>query len=314
MKLPELKDCIIVHYGCELLNKKEHLIYSLAGISHEPNKEYHFGDNTVTSGGPKTETEITIIEEFENYIKKNRNKTIIHWSMQKPDWGFQAIASRYYQLTNKKINLDIKDTLDLSEYLKSKYGYDYIKKDGGRLNHLAKKNGFSGFMEERVIKTKHDNSCRIELLFSIVQAELQGKLKTDTKQMPKLNEALISFSSNDTLDKVYEALKGYFKGNEAKFRMALEGKKLDIHLLFPSNQNKFVDVFLRLKYSGFLLSKPKEIKEWLCSNFVFQYHRGDIKEVRKFNPSTVNDILTKEKGLPSKRERIKIDWLPNIKL
>ena len=205
---------------------------------------------------------------------------------------------------NKEIKYFVNGSEQMAEYAKNNFSF-YDKHIHNSEHYQSM---FKSLDDAKKVKQILESNTK-----SQSKQDLHEKLKTDTKQMPKLNEALISFSSNDTLDKVYEALKGYFKGNEAKFRMALECKKLDIHLLFPSNQNKFVEVFLRLKYSGFLLSKPKEIKEWLCSNFAFQYHRGDIKEVRKFNPSTVNDILTKEKGLPSKRERIKIDWLPNMK-
>lgn len=131
------------------------------------------------------------------------------------------------------------------------------------------------------------------------------------KPKPKLNEALISFSSTEIIERIHIELKGYFQGKEAEFKRALQGKQLQEFLLFPHNQNKFVEVFKRLKYNGFLLSTPKEIKDWICSNFTYQYQRGNQKEVREFNTSTVHDILTKDKGEPTKKERICIvDWLP----
>lgn len=303
MKLPELEDCIIVHYGCPNFEKPEHIVEWIAAISPAPSKDYFF-ENTA---------EVKTIEKFKNFINNNQNKTFIHWSMNSFKFGFRAIADRYQHLTNNVIDLYPKIDLDLSEYLKSKYGIDYIERDGGRLNNLAKLNGFSGYSKDLEVITKNAAADRIELLFSIVQADLQGKLKTNTKQLPKLNEASLVFDSPETIDKLYEVLKGYFKGNENKLRMALEGEKLVKHILFPSNQNKFVEVFLRLKNNRRLLNKPKEIKEWICSNFAFQYHKGARKEVRQFNPSTVNDILVKHQGLPTKSERIKIDWLDSIK-
>ena len=131
------------------------------------------------------------------------------------------------------------------------------------------------------------------------------------KQKPELNEALISFSKPEIIEALHNELKGYFKGNETELKRALEGEQLKEFLLFPHNQNKFVEVFKRLKYNGFLLSTPKEIKDWICSNFTYQYKRVDKKEVREFSPSTVHDILTKDKGEPTKKERIcTVDWLP----
>jgi hypothetical protein len=304
MKLPELKDCIIVHYGCPSFEKPEHIVEWIAAISHEPSKKYFF-ENT---------SEVETIEKFKSFIDDNQNKTFIHWSMNSFKFGFKAIAERYHQLTNNVIDLHPKIEVDLSEHLKNKYGIDYIKRDGeGRLNNLAKLNAFSGYSKEVEVVTKNAAADRLELIFSIVQADLQGKLKTETKQLPKLSEALLMFNNPETIDKLHEVLKGYFKGNEAELRMALEGEKLGKRILFPSNQNKFVEVFSRLKYNGCLSNKPIEIKKWLCSNFAFQFDKGAIKEVRPFNSSTVNDILTKQQGLPTKSERIKIDWLDSMK-
>lgn len=131
------------------------------------------------------------------------------------------------------------------------------------------------------------------------------------KQKPELNNALISFSSPEIIENLYSELKGFFEGKEAELKKALQGEQLKDFLLFPNNQNKFVEVFKRLKYNGYLLSTPKEIKNWICSAFTYQYQRGDKKEVREFNTSTVHDILTKDKGEPTKNERICIvEWLP----
>lgn len=136
-------------------------------------------------------------------------------------------------------------------------------------------------------------------------------LQQNEKPYPELNEALISFSSTEIIENLHNELKGYFQGKEAELKKALQGEQLQELLLFPHNQNKFVEVFKRLKYNGFILSTPKETKDWICSTFTYQFQRGDIKEVRNFNTSTVHDILTKDKGEPTKKERICIvDWLP----
>ncbi len=139
--------------------------------------------------------------------------------------------------------------------------------------------------------------------------DLQPQLSEKPKPKPK--EALISFSSTEIIESLHNELKGYFQGKEAELKKALTGERLNEFLLFPHNQNKFVEVFKRLKYNGFLLSTPKETKNWICSTFTYQYQRGNKKEVRNFNPSTVHDILTKDRGEPTKKERIcNVDWLP----
>ncbi len=150
---------------------------------------------------------------------------------------------------------------------------------------------------------------RVELGQKVEDKPLSPQ-QTDKKK-PELNKALISFSNPKIIDKLHNELKGYFQGNEAELKKALKGEQLNEYLLFPHNQNKFVEVFKRLKYNGFLLSTPKEIKDWICSTFTYQYQKGDKKEVRNFNASTVHDILTKNKGEPPKKGRIcNVDWLP----
>lgn len=130
------------------------------------------------------------------------------------------------------------------------------------------------------------------------------------KQKPELNRQPIIFKDNETIEKLHAELKGYFQGKKAELMKVLQGEQLSEKLFFPHQQNKFVEVFKRLKYNGFLLSTPKEIENWICSNFSYQYRKGNKKEVRNFNASTVHDILTKERCEPPKKERICTpDWL-----
>ncbi len=132
-----------------------------------------------------------------------------------------------------------------------------------------------------------------------------------TKQKPEITDKLITFNNTEIIDKLFNELKGFFTNNEAELLKVLQGEQLNKKLLFPHNQNKFVELFKRLKYNGFLLNTPKEIENWICLNFSYQFQKGNIKEVRNFNSSTVHDILTKDKGEPTKKERIcMLDWLP----
>jgi hypothetical protein len=90
---------------------------------------------------------------------------------------------------------------------------------------------------------------------------------------------------------------------------ALQGEQLSEILLFPHNQNKFVEVFRRLKYNGFLLNTDTETKNWICTTF--QFVKKGFAEPQPFNESSVWDNLNKGKGEPTKKERICItEWLP----
>ncbi len=153
------------------------------------------------------------------------------------------------------------------------------------------------------------NNSNFTMIFE-EQTEIR-KTQPNKSQKPELDEALISFKSPEIIKKLHKEMKGYFQNKEAELERAFQGEQLAESLLFPHHQNKFVEVFKRLKYNGYLLSTPKEIENWICSNFYYQYKKGKKKEVREFNTSTVHDILTKDKGEPQKKERIcTTEWLP----
>ena len=129
------------------------------------------------------------------------------------------------------------------------------------------------------------------------------------KQKPEPNEKLITFKNSETIEKIHSELKGYFSNKEAELLKAFKGEQLGEILLFPHNQNKFVEVFRRLKYNGFLLNTDTETKNWICTTF--QFVKKGFAEPQPFNESSVWDNLNKGKGEPTKKERICItEWLP----
>jgi hypothetical protein len=135
--------------------------------------------------------------------------------------------------------------------------------------------------------------------------------ETTLRDKPILPKKLISFDRDETIRKLHTGFVGYFPEMGDELEKALNGEQLKKPLQFPHNQNKFVEVFKRVKYNGCLLSTSTEIRDWICSNFTFRYKRGDKIEIRDFNKSTVWDILTKDKGEPAKKERIfDCEWLP----
>lgn len=129
------------------------------------------------------------------------------------------------------------------------------------------------------------------------------------KEKPELNRKLITFKNSETIGKIHSELKGYFPNKEAELLKALQGEQLSEILLFPHNQNKFVEVFRRLKYNGFLLNTDTETKNWICTTF--QFVKKGFAEPQPFNESSVWNNLNKGKGEPTKKERICItEWLP----
>jgi hypothetical protein len=169
--LPQKEKIVITHYGCSEFESDIHEIYWIGCLQFiEGEKYYTF---------PNDSNEAESIESYQKFIQENSEKTFIHWSMNTPTYGFKAIESRYKQLTNKELKLYPKKVLDLSEYLKSKYGVNYIEKAGaGRLNNLAILNDFKGFSATKEINSKKGPD-RFELLYSIYLADLEGVLKVN---------------------------------------------------------------------------------------------------------------------------------------
>lgn len=141
--------------------------------------------------------------------------------------------------------------------------------------------------------------------------ELQSSQKSNTeRQIVRDKKNKLIFSRDETLDKLFNDLKVFFPEHEDDFYRILQGECLENRLLFPNNQNKFVDVFRRLKYNGYILTNSTEMCNWLCDNFDYSYKKGNLEEIRPFGKSAVWDILTSGKGEPLFNKRIPIDWLP----
>lgn len=154
--------------------------------------------------------------------------------------------------------------------------------------------------------------CKVEVCVKW-KKYLESELKTfqpqpTDKQKPKLIEKSITLKI-DIIKELHKELKGYFPNKEKELLKALNGEQLTELLLFPHNQNKFVEVFRRLKYNGFILNSDTEIKDWICSTFVFK--KKGLTKPQLFNKSTVWSNLNKGRGEPTKKERICIvNWLP----
>lgn len=170
LKLPQKEDVIITYYGCSEFSSASQKIYGLAAVFYEKKQKCYrfFGSG---------EEEI-FIEEYIDFLNSQPEKTLVHWSMNSIKYGFQQIERRLTELTKKNKKLKNNKRLDLSEYLKHKYGLYYVPREGGRLNNLAKKNSFTGFKNKTEIANINDISDRLELIFSIYQADSMNQLKT----------------------------------------------------------------------------------------------------------------------------------------
>lgn len=199
-------------------------------------------------------------------------------------------------------------------YLKTGYnekmnqGWEYVTRAYPTIiNHeiIEEFGYYSGIVNEVFeLERKHPK------LFSYFDSDEDSNYsQKEKREKPKPNGKLIIFKNSEIIDKIHYELKGYFPNKEAELLKALQGEQLSEILLFPHNQNKFVEVFRRLKYNGFLLNADTETKNWICKNF--QFVKKGFAEPQPFNESSVWDNLNKGKGEPTKKERIcNTEWLP----
>lgn len=130
-ELPVFKDVFFVHYQCEDFN-----------VSDEITSLSIFADDKVIEFKNKSEAEN--IEEYCNTVNDllERGQIPIHWSQNRPYFGVEHIMSRFHKLTGKKIELEYKNSLNLSVILKHKFGEEYVNHP--RLDNLALLNSFNG--------------------------------------------------------------------------------------------------------------------------------------------------------------------------
>lgn len=189
MNLPSKENIVITHYGCSSFEKNEHVVYWLGALLIE------YGEKKYFYAGDECSEEEKILK-YSKFIAENKDKTFIHWSMNSIKFGFRAIEMRFNELTGAEIDCTPNSILDLSEYLKDKYGTAYIEKSNGRLNNLARLNGFTGVKNQVEVKKLNEASDRLELLYSIVEFEISGTLKVlgvneDSSRLN--NDEIISF-------------------------------------------------------------------------------------------------------------------------
>ena len=138
------------------------------------------------------------------------------------------------------------------------------------------------------------------------RSRLNGRSKRSYQQVENTHVLRILLDQ-DQFDELYRELCKFFDaGDHSDLKRLLQEGSIDRKITFLSNQNQLVEVFRRLKYNGFLFETSTGIREWLCSNFIYKSKAG----MKKINPYSVWDILSKAKGEPSPKSRIcKFEWL-----
>jgi hypothetical protein len=240
MSLPDKSDVVITHYGTTNFSNDNRLteILWISAIYFEKGQKIYFYKDT---------NEIDIIRAYFNFIENQKTKIFLHWDMGRHVFGFPQIAARYQYLTKDDRIVSPINTFDLSEHLKDEYGNNYISSVDGRLNNLARLNSFSGAMPkgETVVNRGIQAANRLELIFSIYQAELQGTLLTNVTTETLYPEYFKSFGY-ELITKCIDSIN--------KDKIALAPVSAFIHLmridgLLTDVSNKSIFFFIKEHFS-----------------------------------------------------------------
>tara|TARA_B110000046_G_scaffold60782_2_gene68339 strand:+ start:291 stop:1121 length:831 start_codon:yes stop_codon:yes gene_type:complete len=269
MSLPDSSDVVVIHYGCsEFKENTAHNVFWIGAIHYYNNeKVYFYEDNN----------EEEVLKKYLAFQNKNEDKIFVHWSMNSPGFGFSPIQHRYNELIKSDTSIIPQHQIDLSEYLKEKYGINYTDRDKGRLNHLAELNGFSGFKTKIEVKHRHEALERLELIFSIWQAECQEKLKV-LSEAQKENPYPHVFTSIEVYFKFVEYIGKYiisFHRDYSYLKKRLQKEKLIYNIKdkdffkFLYNEMKIVSVKDHDEFimHGKFISLDKSSKEERINNY-----------------------------------------------
>ncbi|MCX8074278.1 MAG: hypothetical protein N2749_01665 [Clostridia bacterium] len=142
------------------------------------------------------ELEREMLQEFLEFLKKNRKYIWIHLNMRDVHYGFDAILFRYRVLNRgKRIDYEIytledENKIDLARILIAKYGVNYINHP--RFESLIKKNNISNkdflngqeeadaFENHEYIKLHRSTLRKVDCIANIIERAHENTLKTNS--------------------------------------------------------------------------------------------------------------------------------------
>lgn len=171
LDLPELSNVFFTHYQCQDFHEGN-AIYNMHIFAGGKAREYGDCD------------EATLIRQFCTRVTELQECGLIavHWSQNRPYYGPDHIVKRYYELTGEKICLEYENDINLSDWLKERFGEDYLP-NGGRLDMLAQLNQLHGSCEAEE-GSRIFASNRLLLIKNIYSKVRQNKLVICNQSVP----------------------------------------------------------------------------------------------------------------------------------
>ena len=132
--------------------------------------------------------ECNMLSVFFEFVQNLHHPVWLHWNMRDAKYGFEAIINRYRYLSTQCINNVFNKTIDVADYLKVIYGYDYA--DHPRLQSICKINNISllnfitgdeeanAFQNGEFNKILNSTLRKINCMHSLVQMCANRVLKT----------------------------------------------------------------------------------------------------------------------------------------
>lgn len=133
---------IAVHYACEsILTPKDHPpgVASVAIYELSTRDVSAFSRNDAPKGVPPDDIELDLLKRFFARLASFQDSLVVHWNMNRPEYGFEALASRLRYLTDSPGDILIPTRrLDIDDLLVDEFGEDYAPH--GRLLSMANLN------------------------------------------------------------------------------------------------------------------------------------------------------------------------------
>ncbi|MEI6747805.1 MAG: hypothetical protein WCM93_01475 [Bacteroidota bacterium] len=288
--LPALEKVFFVHYQCDRFEEGNR-ITSLCVYDNIDIKIY-VGD------------EAKAIEDYCNKVEELNKRGLIpvHWCQNSPYFGIDHIKERYKILTGSDLSLEYPGSLNLADYLKYKYGENYVPHR--RLDNLARINCFSGIYETDSSKKTFPRD-RILLLSKIYFNELKGTLKLYVDQNIESSVDILSplTTENTIIDKSKLIFKAPGKRKLNPHTRSAINHKLEINI---------EDFFKNIKDCSITKIETYNIIEKLTNNFEvlrlkillndFEFYFSEEKEERH-SQCTKEEIIKavddlRDKGMP----------------
>ncbi len=145
--------------------------------------------------------ERSMLEQVFQFLSKQQGATLLHWNMNRADYGLRALASRLAHLRRDDFTFERPDdrTFDVDELVKERYGDDYASHP--KLKQLADLNAFrfQHFLSGPELADRYDSGQHGDLrratldktkaIAFLYKRMLEGKLVTKT------SGALLTFAS-----------------------------------------------------------------------------------------------------------------------